>query len=529
MKRTKKLLVGLLLCLTTTFSAIAFTACEENAELPQKPPETSETPAPSLGNSSENSSENSSGGGPSSQKPNNTLKETLNYKDLDGLTANLDGVGALGINRVLVSEETAYAAPVYKNRIVCATQDTAQKADGTELTFTMTKTENNVMKELTVTQEKISGEIDKLYVCGKYTFLQFADTSYNDLSMYIDGEIPKYYTRDYYSGDTCQSYVMDNETGKLYAFDEHIGEFTNGFMGVADENGGSLCSMSIKDGKVQFDKICKNPALTVYEVFRDKYGHTYIRNDYLNAYDEENKTVYYTKTCNYILSQEGVAIRLEYTGAFAFSYEKLPEAYSQIVKIEEDFSASEITAEETFRFDFNPLNSNNTYEKSDVTISRIENGYMYLYSVLGFAYTYYQRVDLTTLNVSSIRYGEGNWDYNCLKSAPIDDSTVLIWSDYMGTAKLYYAKVWGENAFTSMWKTEGNGMIVTEEKLTTLLENAICDPDWSLDFHELQFRYDSIEKTVFYKLITDENGVPTVVDAATYEPPASVVKYFQAL
>ncbi len=528
MKRTKKLFVGLLLCLTTLTTAIAFTACEENDEFNTKPPQTSNSSQISGGSKKppeiNSSSENASDGA-------DTLKETLSYKELDGLTANLDGVGALGINRVLISKATAPAQPVYKNRIVCATQDTAQKEDGTELTFTMTKTENNVIKGLTVTQDKISGEIDKLYVCGEYTFLQFADTSYNDLSMYIDGEIPKYYTRDYYSGDSCQSYVMDNETGKLYAFNEHIGEFTNCFMGVADENGGSLCNMSIKDGEVQFDKICKNPALTVYEVFRDKYGHTYIRNDYLNAYDEENKTVYYTKTCNYILSQEGVAIRLEYTGVFAFSYEKLPEAYSQIVKIEEDFSASEITAEETFRFDFNPLNSNNTYEKSDVTISKIENGYMYLYSVQGFAYTYYQRVDLSTLSVSGIRYGDyaNYWEYECLKSAPIDDSTVLIWSDYTGTAKLYYAKVWGENAFTSMWKTEGNGMVVTEEKLTTLLENVVCDPDWSLDFHELQFRHDSIEKTVFYKLITDENGVPTVVDVATYEPPASVIKYFQAL
>ena len=521
MKKTEKIVSGLLCVI---FSFLTLTGCQEEVE--QKLPVPVVSPEENLNNESTETNNGSSNLVPS-QKPSQELNKTLDYTELDGLFANLDGVGAIGFNRITVkTAQENNGMPIQKNRLVVADKDTALVNEWKELAFTMREVKNDNVREYTVTQDKINGEIDKIYVQSNYTFLQFVEVSHNSGYACIDGEIPTYCKSDYSSYGDYKTYVMDNETGELYALSEDIfiGRFINGFVTIAGENGDVMCNMTIMNGELLFSPVLKNQSLTIYDIFRDKYGHTYIMNNYLDAYDAETKTVYYTKTCNYILSKEGIAIRLDYNGDYAFNYEELPYSYQQIVKIEEDFSFNTITANEKYQFDYNPLNSNSIHDRSNIVISRIENGFLYMYSWQGYAYSHFSKVNLSTLETQLIRHGVYNnaWEYNCLKSAPIDDSTVLIWSDYAGASKLYYASVWGENAFRC------DGLSFSEENLHLLMENIVCEPNWSFDFDELRFRHVTLEETVDYRLIVD-NSLPTIVNVEEYQQTQQPTRLLQTI
>jgi hypothetical protein len=301
--------------------------------------------------------------------------------------------------------------------------------------------------------------------------------------------------------------------------------------------------MSVSDnGELNFVQLVRNETLTVYNAFKDKYGNRYVQNDYLDAYDAENRTVYYTKL-NYILSQEGIAIHMEYSGLF--SYCEFPNTFQKIEKMDASFTPVPISEEERFTFHYTPLNHNSTYLTSSIVISHIEDGYLYVYATQESCYTYYLRVHVflpfvpesvpesgmpteTELYSERRSYGVwghdgGGWEFGCLKSAPIDYNTVLIWSDWSGTPKLYYGSVWGENGY------QHYGYYIDETNLTILLENCTCDPVWSFDLDVLRFRYTTFTETIFYKVIVDENGLPQIVNSKTYIAPEQEVVTLQPI
>ena len=296
------------------------------------------------------------------------------------------------------------------------------------------------------------------------------------------------------------------------------------------------------DGELKFTQVVRNETLTIYNIFKDKYGTKYVQNDYLDAYDAENRTVYYTKT-NYFLSQEGVAIHIEYTGQF--NYSEMPSAFSVIERMDEDFIGRSITSLEKYKINYSPCNGNYTHDASSIVISHIEDGYLYMYSTQGGAYTYFKRIHTTRpymydgvtpdhryLYVEEKYYGiyghnGGNWSYGCLKSLPIDFETVLIWCDWSGTAKLYYGKVWGDDAIHISEAMAGSPY--QEKNATVLLENCVCVPEWEFDLDIMRFRYTTFTETVFYKIIVDENGVPKAVNSETYVAPEQEVVTLQPI
>ena len=166
-----------------------------------------------------------------------------------------------------------------------------------------------------------------------------------------------------------------------------------------------------------------------------------------------------------------------------------------------------------------------------------------MYSTQESCYTRYQRVhsslpyigDDVTIDHSRL-YVEGyqigalassdtGWAYDCLKSAPIDYDTVLIWCDWSGTAKLYYGNVWGDADFSEFYESR----YFDESNLTVLLENCVCEPCWSFDLNVLKFRYTTLTETVFYNVVTDKNGVPIAVNSETYLAPEQAVITLQPI
>ena len=325
-------------------------------------------------------------------------------------------------------------------------------------------------------------------------------------------------------GSMHQGYLIDNFTGYVYSCDAKL-EFKNGFV----VKKGKYYDFAIdSDGKLSLDLVVRNESLHIYNIFKDKYGNKYVQNDYLDAYDADNKTVYYTKT-NYFLARDGTAIHIDYTGQF--NYSEMPSSFTVLERMNADFTASAISDAESYEIDFSPCNGNSSHDESNVVISHIADGYLYMYSTQGGAYTYYLRVRTDDFKSESRSYGMysydgGNWTYNCLKSAPIDADTVLWWTDWSGTPTLYYGDVWGNNAMSYSREMDGTFTIKNEN---VLLQNCKCVPDWKFDFKSIKFAYTTVEKTVFYMIVIDENGTPCVVDSENYKDDAKNTTVFQTI
>lgn len=379
-----------------------------------------------------------------------------------------------------------------------------------------------VGEEVIVTQDEINGEIDKLYVVGGYTYISFVPqgTSQrgNNLSRFDDDGIALYDKGGYYSDRNRQSFVIDNASGYVYAIENF--SIDNIDRGIIVSNG-KYYDMSVADnGDLTFTQIVMNETLEIYDIFKDKYGYKYVKNNFLDAYDEENKTLYYSKH-EYMLSEEGVTIYYDGTG-ISKNGQNFETA---LEKINADFSRTPISKHETYHL--------NTviHGLNDVVVKIIENGYLYTYTSSSSGRSSFHRVDTITLlrEVKTMGYTSKKDEYSNL-SAPIDHNTVLLWSDRSGTPKLYYGEVWGDQELYIPADPKGGikDSFVNEEVAILLLEN--CQHEgWTFDLSKLKFRYTTFTETIYYIVVLDENGTPTIVNSETYVAPEQDIVTFQPI
>lgn len=170
--------------------------------------------------------------------------------------------------------------------------------------------------EIVVTQEQITGEIDKLYVLGNYTFISYVPNGTslrpnNDNLVYDTDGIATYDKCNYFSnGSNRQSFIIDNTTGYVYdikAF--NIKEIQGGLLISANDN--YIYDFKINDNdEVEIYSLFTNDSIEWYSCFKDKYGNKYIQNNRLNTYDASSKTYFYVyEDCNYELTSNGEAIK----------------------------------------------------------------------------------------------------------------------------------------------------------------------------------------------------------------------------
>jgi hypothetical protein len=372
-----------------------------------------------------------------------------------------------------------------------------------------------VGEEVIVTQDDINGEIDKLYVVGGYTFISFVPegTSQrsNFLSQLDDDGIASYDKGGYCSNRERQSFVIDNASGYVYAIENFSIDDID--RGIIVSNNKYYDMTVAENGDLTFTQIVMNETLEIYDIFKDKYGYKYVKNNFLDTYDEANKTMYYTKH-HYMLSREGVTIYYA-------------QSESILEKINSDFSRSTISNAETYHL--NATVDIRSFESGIAEI--IENGYLYIYRAQPTAYSYFIRVDTTSLKSESKHFGSSSgialWNYDCIKSAIIDSRTVLLWSDRNGTPKLYYGDVWGEDDLCT-GDSKGKDDRVNEEVAILLLENCQAE-GWTYDLSQLKFRYTTVTETIYYIVVVDENGIPGIVNSDTYVAPGQSIITFQPI
>jgi hypothetical protein len=150
----------------------------------------------------------------------------------------------------------------------------------------------------TVTQEDIEGQVDKLYVSNEYTFVSFVPLTQNQrpqtnaLTRDYD-RVPLYDKQGYFSNNTRQSFVFDNDTGLIYKIDGiQIANLSGGCVRIQDNP--FPFDMNVDEsGALKFTSINTNPALMYNSCIKDKYGYKYINNNVLNTYESSTKTYYY--------------------------------------------------------------------------------------------------------------------------------------------------------------------------------------------------------------------------------------------
>ncbi len=193
---------------------------------------------------------------------------------LDNTYVDLSGAASIGI----VNKKIGGDSEKKRNYLVTFDKDNNIE----EVVFYKDKTNESGG----ITQESIKGEIDKCYVAGQLTFLRFAVGGV-DGSDYIPSD---YYIKDYICDDSYQSFVVDNQTGKVYSL-ETIGSLSkvSTYSVVIDR---IYYYLSVSGQGLQITRVVNNPNVSVENVFKDKYGHTFIQTDKLAEVD--GKTVYYT-------------------------------------------------------------------------------------------------------------------------------------------------------------------------------------------------------------------------------------------
>lgn len=352
-------------------------------------------------------------------------------------------------------------------------------------------------EEIIVTQDDLNAEIDKLYSLYGYTFISFVPEG---MSTRPTGEDIQYdcfgfdmYDKcDYFSDNTRQSFVIDNKTGYVYAIDDFSIDFIE--SGIIVSNQKYFDMESTVDGDLKFTQIVQNETLTIYGIFKDKYGTKYVYNDYLDGYDAANKTLYHKKA-GYFLSDKGEAIYVEVDKTYNISDNRdIPKKYTSIQKIDENLIKHDIPNNETYHFAFG---SGRINEIDNERYMHIENGYAYVYISIGGGFS---RTTLSTMETECNFEGHIPYDYN----------TILV----IVEGNLYYGDLWGNNAYQP---GATNNLILLAPNCELVSETR------DKGIENVRYRYTTFTETIFYKIISDENGNPKAVSETYVAPEREVI------
>ena len=365
-------------------------------------------------------------------------------------------------------------------------------------------------EEITITQDEINGEIDKLYSAGGYTFISFVPEG---LAGTLNGKfdyygVDTYHKTEYVSHEMRQSFVIDNITGYIYKIDGFVVDMVC-MNGIVRRNAKYYDMTVDQNGDLVFKQVVQNETVTVYRVLKDKYGQLFVYNDTFDALDAENNTLYSTNPF-YFLTEEGDVIYLKpsktYWNTEHWSpdlYEgDVPKEYEAIKKIANGMKECDISKNEIYHLII-PQGKTSGEEGSDeyCTIGKIQNGFAIITGP-----NLSTRVNISTLE--SEHTGNYRW------TLTVNQALIL------QQGNLYYGDIWGEKSFLS-----GN-----TQNLHLLLENCSkVEPEHGGTATTIRFIQTTFTSTIYYKIILDENDVPHVVNSETYVAPEKEVITLQPI
>ena len=126
-----------------------------------------------------------------------------------------------------------------------------------------------------------------------------------------------YDTFDYYTSDFRSSFIIDNNTGLIYAIPYGKGENQMNLsvhQGVViDKNLGPVKLSINGSGELELEQILANKGVYIYDVFKDSYDQYYIRTDSLSETDGNVK--FYNVCGEYLPTEDGRVMHVTYNNS----------------------------------------------------------------------------------------------------------------------------------------------------------------------------------------------------------------------
>ena len=280
----KKITVALIVFTVSLIGfAFIFTACQDTN--PNAPPVIPEVP-------NDNGTDN------------NVVPKKLDVGFLANFSANTTDAAALGVERKTAnlgrSARSArnVAENATKNYLVRLGMDDAGLSDVTFIRSTEAEDGQNG----TLTQEEIPAQVNRLYVHGGFTFIQFISddtTGISDVRPVNTGRPDEngyfeFDKRDYYSDDYHQSFIIENNNGYIYSLGDavKIKSIHNGLLKL--DGSERIYDYRINNNdELEIFPILLNTTIYVHDYFKDKHGNNYILNNVLSERVEATNTIYF--------------------------------------------------------------------------------------------------------------------------------------------------------------------------------------------------------------------------------------------
>ena len=213
-----------------------------------------------------------------------------------------------------------------------------------------------------ITQEQIAGQIDKLCVTEKFTFIMFVKNTNTNLSQW---ETPddNYHLDGYMCDADNQSFAIDNATGKIYSLASLCGNKVVAIwkdyvilhtLNNSSFEGGRPFALKINNGDFVATNLVPNPSISWDDIVTDKFGNTYVA---VYAQNERSDNVFYYyynggtiwKGIKYCKGNNGFVYKVNVTTPF-----DIMAGECSIVRMGADFEESALNSDDAFvvNFDF---------------------------------------------------------------------------------------------------------------------------------------------------------------------------------
>ena len=216
------------------------------------------------------------------------------------------------------------------------------------------------------------------YTTGNYTYsydeiIYYKPSRYYEPAYKENDGVSKYDTLDYHTNMFRESFIIDNDTGYIYPIPNGFNISIHNGVPIDDEKGPLELSVN-SDFSLSLTKLILNSDIKISDVYKDKYDHYYVCNDYFDTQD--GNIIYYTnKNSPYNLTKQGESLYIE----------KKNNGYSisKIYVIDKDFKKREATSSDNFDF-------------CGSSFHRLKDGKYYYYSSYGYGNLSYHVVDINT-------------------------------------------------------------------------------------------------------------------------------------
>lgn len=249
---------------------------------------------------------------------NDGQNKSINIDFLEDYIVDLSDATALGIAKE-VPQQVATLSNSHSNKSDQIHYFVKQKCDNNNCHIEKVKfIKDNEM----LSQDDLSVQVNRLYVGREFTFIQFAsilefpdghiedyrnlyakDEWHSQFLTKTENGYSIYDTSDYLDDDHHKTFIIENNTGKIFPLSNSIqlfdieGDLIIARNIIAETNSIELCVYNLyinEEGNLIFENIFNNPNAELISTYKDKFSNIYIRTDSINYFDEEKNIHYYT-------------------------------------------------------------------------------------------------------------------------------------------------------------------------------------------------------------------------------------------